>query len=671
MYDGMEIYRALVVSSSMTTGEVLVKIPSILGADPAVAVSYIGRGKTGSTWKVPPIGQQVLVAVEDDRFSNVYMITPDYLTNYSEELSPTKSPTGFPNKPDSSIAFNSGTRTFTISPVSTSFDVWCKGVKYTKTSSESVTIPNSSGLHYIYYLNGVLGTKTTFFDLENEAPVSYIYWNATDQQAYFFADERHGVAMDWATHEYLHRTRGAALATGLGLINYTTVGVGTSNADAQVGIADGTFFDEDLEINITNAVSPAANSWQQRLQTVGYFPVFYRSGAAWKRDASTAFPLKFGTLAQYNLNTAGSWSNVDIASNRFCIYWIVATNNISNTIDSGPVLSVMGQAEYANIGQAEAATWAEMDLAGLPIFEFRLLYKLIFQTNSGYTNAVKSKLVGAYDLRASATVASGVPSVTATDHGALSGLTDDDHTQYALVSGARSFTGSIYAPSLTGGSASVSGNASASSFFGSGANLTGLNAANVSSGVLDPARIPSLSATTITSGTLDQARLPSATSITSLGTLTGLTVSGTTNLQSTVQKNGTGAKLMVFSGQASASASTSISTTSFTAITGASVTLSLVTGDTVIVTGVFDVACGTSGSPFVGALYAAGAALTPNVLFQTSSGATGRATISQSWVYTASSTASTTIDLRAKVNSTGSVYTVWDVHTTLTYLVLR
>jgi hypothetical protein len=33
---------------------------------------------------------------------------------------------------------------------------------------------------------------------------------------------------------------------------------------------------------------------------------------------------------------------------------------------------------------------------------------------------------------------------TATNHGALIGLTDDDHTQYVLASGTRAFTGKIY-----------------------------------------------------------------------------------------------------------------------------------------------------------------------------------------------------------------------------------
>jgi len=659
MYEGMKTYRALVTYSSAATGDVLVKIPSILGSESILPISFIGRSKAGSVWKVPEIGQQVLVAVEDDRFSNVYIVTPGYIENYSSEFSQTNEPTGFANKNLSKISFDNASKTFTIEPLTTSFDVWCKGVKYTKRVAESIAITDTSDVHYIYYFEGVLSTKTTFFDLENEAPVAYIYWNYVDQVAYFFADERHGIVMDWATHEYLHRTRGAALATGLGLTNYTTTGTGSASTDAQIGFTNGTFYDEDLQIDVTHAAVPEFYTWQQRLQTTAYLPVFYRNGSAalWKKDTATAYPLKFGTRGQYNLNSAGTWSTVDATSNRFIIYWIVATNNLSDSAgNSGPVLSIMGQEEYSNIGQAEAVSWGDMVLTGLPIFEFKLLYKLIFQTNTGYANAVKTKLVSAVDLRASATLASGIPASAVIDHGTLTGLADDDHTQYSLVTGTRAFTGTVYAPSLSVTSASVSGNASASVFVGSGASLTALSATNV------------------TTGTLDAARLPAAAStVTSVGTLTGLTVSGTTNLQSTVQKNGVGAKLVVFAGQAVASASTGVSTTSDTALTGASVSLSLVSGDIVMVTGTFDITCSTAaaGSPLFGSLYVGGSAQTTVAVVQPPTGVTSRFPVTQTWVYTAASTGSVTFDLRAKVNATGSTFTVWNQGSSLTYLVLR
>lgn len=422
------------VTRVVSTSEVYVRIPRLTG----VFENLVRLGVEGVS-----VGDQVYVSLVEGRRDEFVILGKQAQI---AALYPTNEPTGFTRQSDSTFSFDATTKTFTIQPVSSSFEVWCKGISYTKTAPESVTISDSSEVHYVIYSDGNLLTKTTPFDLENEAPVAYIYWNYVDQVAYFIADERHGIVMDWQTHEYLHRTRGAALASGLSLTDFTITGTGGANADATVGLTNGTFFDEDIQIDITHAASPQPYTWQQRIQTNAYLPVFYKSGSAglWKRDAATAYPVKYGTRAQYNLNTAGTWSTVDATSNKFVIYWVVATNNVNEaTAISGPVLSIMGQGEYDNIGQAEAVAWSDMNMTGLPIFEFRILYKLIFQTNSGYTNAVKSKLVSTTDLRVSVTMASGVPAVLVTDHGYLTGLTDDDHTQYSLVSGTRPFTGSV------------------------------------------------------------------------------------------------------------------------------------------------------------------------------------------------------------------------------------
>lgn len=76
MYNGMQTYRALVTYSSPTTGEVLVKIPSILGEENTLSISFLNRSAgSNGLWEVPEIGSQVLVAVEDERFSNVFLLT--------------------------------------------------------------------------------------------------------------------------------------------------------------------------------------------------------------------------------------------------------------------------------------------------------------------------------------------------------------------------------------------------------------------------------------------------------------------------------------------------------------------------------------------------------------------------------------------------------------------
>lgn len=339
-------------------------------------------------------------------------------------ISQTFEPMGHAVRLNSTISFNTSTRTFTITPTGASYDIWCKGVKYTKTTSSSVVIPNTTGLYYIYFdSSGTLQYRTSYFDWDDDVPTSYIYWNATTGTAPYFADERHGIALDWATHEYLHRTRGAVIANGFSVSNYTIIGDGSLDAHAQIDLSGGTFFDEDLEVQITHSNTPTANTWEQDLQGPAKLPVFYLSGTEWIKDTATDFPLKQGTARpQYNLLTGSTWSTVDAAANRYITNFVVATHNLNE-----PVIVVLGQGQHVNLGDAEAVNFSDLALPGFPSVEFRPLYKLVFQVD-GFGNTVNARLRSVIDIRQ--TGSAGVGQAIGTDHGALSGLGDDDHLQY-------------------------------------------------------------------------------------------------------------------------------------------------------------------------------------------------------------------------------------------------
>lgn len=333
-------------------------------------------------------------------------------------------PMGHAVRTDSTISFDASSRTFSIAPVGASYDIWCKGIKYTKTGTDTVTIDNTTGLYYIYFdSTGALQFRTSYFDWDDDVPTSYIYWNATTGAAPYFADERHGIALDWATHEYLHRTRGAVIANGFSVSNYTLTGDGSANAHAQIDLSGGTFFDEDLEVTVTHSNTPTANSWEQDLQGPAKLPVYYLSGTAWVKDTATDFPLKQGTLRpQYNLLTGGTWSTVDSTANKFTTNFVIATHNLNE-----PIIVILGQDQYNNLGDAEAVDWGDLSLPGFPSVEFRPLYKLIFETNS-FTNTPNARLRSIIDIRQ--LESGGVGQAIGTDHGALSGLGDDDHLQY-------------------------------------------------------------------------------------------------------------------------------------------------------------------------------------------------------------------------------------------------
>lgn len=355
-------------------------------------------------------------------------------TGLAEVQTVTGEPIGHADITASVVSFNTSTRTFTIAPAAISFDVWCKGGnKHTYSSAQTVVIPNSTGLHYIYFdASGVLATKTSFFTLGEEAPTAYVYWNATTGQAPYFGDERHGLVLDWQTHEYLHRTRGAAFATGFAASGYTLNGAGSANSDAQITIDGGTFFDEDLKVQIISTATPVANTWQQDLSSPARLPVLNLSGSAWVLSAPTDYPFIMGaTRPAYNYYDGSTWSMAQTANNSFTVSWVLATNNLNY-----PVLVIPAQTALPGIADAQAATFEQLSLPGFPSVEFRPLYKLIYKVADSYTNAVNAVLYEIYDLR---TVSSaGVQAILANNHSNLSSLGNDDHPQYLHVDQVRS-----------------------------------------------------------------------------------------------------------------------------------------------------------------------------------------------------------------------------------------
>ena len=345
-------------------------------------------------------------------------------TEWVNDSLPTSEPMGHEDRTASTISFDAGTRVFSIAPVGASHTVWCAGIRFVKTTTETVTLPSTPALYYIYYdTSGVLQYQTSYFTWHEDTPTAYLYWNGTD---YLLFDERHGITLDWATHEYLHRTRGAVIANGLGASNYVTDGDGSADSHTQIDIANGTFFDEDLEINITHSASPTANSFEQVLQGAAEIPMIYLSGTTWTFDSATTFPLKLGSaLPTYNLNTAGTWSTPDLGNGTFGVTWIVATNILGS-----PIIGIMGQEEYNNIGQAEAAEWSAQYLDNFPVVEMRPLFKVAYEVKTSYTNTNSAAIRGVYDLRRYGSGSSDIPAFPVSDHGSLTGLSDDDHLQY-------------------------------------------------------------------------------------------------------------------------------------------------------------------------------------------------------------------------------------------------
>jgi hypothetical protein len=366
---------------------------------------------------------------EDDKWVN--HVREDVLFDQRE-------PTGFIDRTTSTISFDDTTRTFTIAPVGLFYEYFYRGERVRKTTPDTVIIPDVEGTYYFYFdSNKILQQSTTIPDFSTNVLISFMYWNADDNVTEFFADERHGITMDGATHRYLHFTQGFQWVNGADIGNFTITGTGNANTDAQFSLSNGRFYDEDLIVNINHATTPT-NAYEQTLTPVAKCRITWLVGT--DKFRSTLTPQDYPVILDtnrifYNFFDGSNWSRVEASEGYFVAAWVFASNALLN-----PIGVLMGQRQDATLNDADVNNaLSSLNLSHFEIPEIKPLYRLIFQTSSTYTNAVKARLVRVDDLRLIQTTAVGISSGTQV-HGDLSGLLNDDHPQYVHTSQNRTIT---------------------------------------------------------------------------------------------------------------------------------------------------------------------------------------------------------------------------------------
>lgn len=322
----------------------------------------------------------------------VQVIVP---TGGGESDSATGEPTGFPNRVDSSIAFDDATRTFTISPVGEFFIVFLASRRRSYTEPISIQIPDVEGIHYFYFnsVTKVLESTNVFNEdlFRKHAMVSIVYWQPQLQRAIYFADERHGIVMDGATHAHLHLSIGAQYRFGLGLSNLVVDTNGSSDSHVKFGVTNGRIADEDIEIDIVDNAP-------QNLQAILNAPVFYRlmGNDSWYSKPADDFafiqagslPNTPGSRPYANVKVGGFWQLQQVPDNKYMLVHVLATNDIRT-----PVIAISG-GSYDNKTAARAGADTELrDITGIPFAEFVPIATLIMHCKDSFANSVNAIFV--------------------------------------------------------------------------------------------------------------------------------------------------------------------------------------------------------------------------------------------------------------------------------------
>jgi hypothetical protein len=297
--------------------------------------------------------------------------------------------TGFPNLTDTTIGFNDGTYTLTLT--ASAKPIWINGIAYTidtLTKQLSVAQEAVSGLYWFWLsvsanvisLNCQVGSPG--FD---KCLVATVYWNTTTNKG-LISDERHYMGRDKWMHEYLHETVGARYANGMaGTFTNTTFSIGA-----------GEFYDEDLE-----------HKWTSPLTTAH---VLYHNGDAdWVWDTLTTPYKVVNPGVDNNLRYNNGTALATVANNKYVNSWFFATGDVANPIDI-----FIGTAEYITIADARAAT--PPSFGALISAETKLIFKVTFKNNGGTPNYIE-----ATDYRTASILPTG--SYVATSHSTLTDLT--------------------------------------------------------------------------------------------------------------------------------------------------------------------------------------------------------------------------------------------------------
>jgi hypothetical protein len=232
---------------------------------------------------------------------------------------------------------------------------------------------------------------------------------------------------------------GTQVVSGYGISGYTEDS-GATDAALVWDVASGIIADEDIQTT-TAALDGSVDG----------YTILYRSGANgdWLIDTGNTLPLKHAAnQVQYNQWTGATWQLTGVTEDNFVNYWVFAVPGLPG---QPQIVTIAGQGIYPTEDAASAVNIATLSWGTFPFQEAAPLYQVILRYNatapSAYANTPRAAIVRVTRLVGSRVT---ITQAAQTDHGALTGLADDDHTQYYLVNGTRGAVANFTSGTISG-----------------------------------------------------------------------------------------------------------------------------------------------------------------------------------------------------------------------------
>lgn len=307
---------------------------------------------------------------------------------------------GFMGTPETSIAFDDTTYTFTLTSLGATWSYFRGGELYTISGSKTVTIPGTpptAGRYFIYIdsTDGTLIVSTSAWTLlDTKVPVALIYWNNALAPKYHMADERHTCLIDRRMHWREHVTEGTRFVSGGALSGYTVTPVSPVDTDNTFGIDGSVISDEDIVHSLAALSDPPGDTYA--------YITFYRSSGSFLW-VQTQVPYDYGAGSYIKWDNAGTMTD-GTASNYYNTYLLYTHLN-----GEGRYLIVHGRDEFSSLVLAQAESPLTFDWTGFNVAESVIGWQFTWATNASYGTKGKCRLAAApkqINISATSSVAS-------------------------------------------------------------------------------------------------------------------------------------------------------------------------------------------------------------------------------------------------------------------------
>jgi hypothetical protein len=346
----------------------------------------------------------------------------------------TKEPTGFTEPENVVVTYDATAQTITLTGTVKAYwqgNIVPELISGWTSPSHASTHPTPLQSLFLYYNGSTYQWSTSpwpFSDLQ----IAFVAFNSNGDYL-FTLREPHGM-MPWQSHKDFHENVGTWRSAGGDVTGLTPSSTAPDNRRPLVGAC--TVDDEDIPTTLA-AIVTKTNYSRMHLDGAGGVPILTTGEAdiAWLNGSS---------LPQYNEFTGVVWTNTELANNDFMSLWLMVVpagqDATGSQSQDARFIWWVGQTYSDVLAVERARDPAELNLGEfiLAATEFIFIEQVIIKRIGGNWEFVEQRKLTGNKFNLISGGGGGV-----TDHGALTGLGDDDHTQYLLVNGTRAMTGDL------------------------------------------------------------------------------------------------------------------------------------------------------------------------------------------------------------------------------------